>query len=147
MDLALASLCASLRLMRLLNPNSFIAYLLCLTLMFRVIVPVGYMPDLNALQHGFFKITICSAHGAKDIWIDQNQNQVDPQHQHQSNHQTGKHDVCSFAGLHASVIPILSFALALLLLLRKVRYKLIDADIRSTVLVSAYPRGPPFHLA
>jgi len=48
----------------------FFAGLLLLAYVFRAFIPVGYMPDMDALRKGVFTLAICTSHGAKTILAD-----------------------------------------------------------------------------
>jgi hypothetical protein len=117
---------------------------MCFTLLFKVLVPVGFMPDMAALQHGIYKLTICTGSGAKEITVDQNQKPIDAG-QKDSGHKTGKsgNTFCPFAGIHGGAIPVLILALALSLLWRQLRFKPQAFVLQSVGRVSMWPRAPP----
>jgi hypothetical protein len=133
--------------MRTLATNRYLAFLLCIALLFKVIVPTGFMPDMDALQHGIYKIKICTGYGAKEIFVDQNQKSTDTQQNH-PDHKSEKHgSLCAFAGLHAAGLPVAILTLALLLLWRQSRYSPKTELIRSTFPSAMWARGPPLYLA
>jgi hypothetical protein len=47
------------------------ALFMALLLMLRAVIPVGYMPDMAALQKGELKLQICSGMGVKTITLPQ----------------------------------------------------------------------------
>ncbi|MGE3623778.1 MAG: DUF2946 family protein [Bdellovibrionales bacterium] len=124
----------------LLN-RSFIAFLGFVLLM-KLLVPAGFMPDMAALSQGSFKITICSASGARQIFVDETGKEAGQKSHHERTGKTG-HDVCSFgASPQAALAPVLSvFASFLTLALAYPAAEDRQADI--TPLRAAWPRGPP----
>ena len=131
--------------MRSLIKNKVIAALLALALLLKVMVPDGFMPDMNALQHGVYKITICSGYAHKEIMVDDNQKQVDGKVQKENGHKTSKTitTLCPFAGLHSSGMLVALMALALVLFWRELLLRPQGNLLRSVALSSAWPRGPP----
>jgi len=134
--------------MRSLTSNPFIAALLCLVLLVRVVVPAGFMPDMDALQHGVFKITICSGYGHKEIMVDDHQKQVDGSGK-ETGHKTSKTitTLCPFAGITGAALPVLFSALALALFWRELLFRPQSNILRSITSSTAWPRGPPAYLA
>ena len=135
--------------MRRLITNRLFTAFLCLALLFKVLVPVGFMPDFNALRHGVYKITICTGTGHQSILVDQNQKMVDGQTQ-KNDHRSDKfgNDYCPYAGMHASALPLVAILLATLLLVwRRLRFVPTYGTIQSMAHGAAWPRGPPLHLA
>ena len=57
-------------MMRGLANNRWFMTCLALAFLLRALVPAGFMPDFGALRAGVVKITVCSAGGPKDIWLD-----------------------------------------------------------------------------
>ena len=55
---------------------------------FKAIVPAGFMPDMDALRQGTFRMTICSAYGASKILVDSAATKI----AHHSGH-TASHDM------------------------------------------------------
>jgi hypothetical protein len=49
--------------------RAFAAGLLLFVFLFRTIIPPGYMPDLEALKQGLFKVSICTAQGAATLLV------------------------------------------------------------------------------
>ena len=135
--------------MNRLLQNRLITWLLCLVLAFKMLVPAGFMPDLGALQHGVYKITICSGDGTRSILVNQDNKKIDDSQQDNSGHKTEKSGslFCPFAGMHASGLPILAVLLSLLLLWRQARYVPERKASRSVRLTSAWARAPPAVLA
>ena len=133
--------------MRNLASHRLIAGVLCFVLLFKMLVPAGFMPDMNALQHGVYKITICSADGAKNIWVDKDQQSGDGKAA--PAHKTGKMGgaFCPFAGVNASIIPVVALILTMLLLWRRSRYAFAADPLSSFSTTSSWPRAPPALLA
>ncbi len=135
--------------MRNLIKNRAIATLLCLTLLFKVVIPVGFMPDMDALQHGVYKITICSGYHHAEMLVDDHQKPVNDSGKNETSHKTSKTitTLCPFAGINSSALPVAILALALLLFWRELLFRPKTDVIRSVSLASAWPRGPPLRLA
>jgi len=119
-----------------------IASLLCLTLLFKVVIPVGFMPDMEALGRGVLTITICSSVGAKEILVDQNLKEVDksgPHNNQGKNHQ----DVCPFGAAPQTALTAAIFIFGLLSLFI-FRYFLFAQHLPlRRCNYAAWPRGPP----
>jgi hypothetical protein len=49
--------------------RAFAAGLLLFAILFRTIIPPGYMPDLEALKQGLFKVSICTAQGEATLLV------------------------------------------------------------------------------
>jgi hypothetical protein len=117
---------------------------LCLTLIFKVVVPVGYMPDFDAVRQGVYKIKICSGmdhHAQSDEQHTNSQN---------TNHKIDKSGdgYCPFAGMHASALTIAGiFLAALLFLWQQLRFTDRMGVIQPVSVSSAWPQAPPFYLA
>jgi len=131
--------------MRRIISNKLFTIFLCLALVFKVLVPVGYMPDFNALQHGTLRITMCTGHGPVDLadWKSEHGSTND-------SHNNGKHEshndtLCSFganANLLANVIPApqlvaLLTGFVFLSFMRAYRQRY------SRIYANASPRSPP----
>ena len=114
-----------------------------------MLVPVGFMPDFNAMRQGVYKVTICTGMGHQSVLVDQNQKLADGLAQN-NDHKTDKsgHDYCPFAGMHASAIPLVAiFLAALLLVWCRIRFMPIYGTFQSSILTAAWPRAPPLRFA
>lgn len=69
-----------------------IAALLVFFVLLKGLIPVGYMPDMKALQDGVVKITICTAYGSQQIVVDEQGKAPDSKQQHHN----AKSDFCPF---------------------------------------------------
>jgi hypothetical protein len=127
--------------------NQLFTWLLCLTLLFKVMVPVGFMPDLGALQHGIYKIKICSSFGTQNIFVDQTQKPVDGDHQNKDHKAEKADSTCPFAGLQTTGLPLAFLLLTLTLFWLQFRYVLRGKDLLAIGITSSWPRGPPLQLA
>lgn len=111
--------------------------LLVISILLRALLPTGFMPNLAAAQQGLFKITICAAQGAEDIFVDHHMQQQKPKPQ--------PHKFCDFAlSQHMAVFFILAFLSSLVFLINR------QPTVTSTTqFVGKYynrqrtPRGPP----
>jgi hypothetical protein len=57
--------------------RSYCAWAVILALVFRGLVPLGYMPDFSKGGAGFFPVTICSGYDRATIFLDQDFNKAD----------------------------------------------------------------------
>ncbi|HVY12086.1 MAG TPA: DUF2946 family protein [Alphaproteobacteria bacterium] len=53
--------------LRTYNTRAFFAWAALLAYLLQAFIPLGYMPDVAALQKGVFKITICTMQGAQPL--------------------------------------------------------------------------------
>jgi hypothetical protein len=121
--------------MRALAPNRFVALLLCFALLVKLAIPAGFMPDMQALSHGIYKITICSAEGAKQIWVDQHNKQAPAQEKHDG--------ACPFAAAHLYAPPVLVFIAIPFILSVLLPMPPHTEPLASDATIVAWPRGPP----
>jgi hypothetical protein len=63
-----------------------IARLILVLFALRAVVPVGYMPDLGALEHGQVRIVVCTGAGFKSLLVDEAGRPVDAQEPGTSQH-------------------------------------------------------------
>lgn len=119
-----------------------LTYFLCFALFLKVVVPVGFMPDLDALQQGVFKITICSSYGAQEILVDKNLKEIGKAGQHNNNGKQN-HDVCPFgaAPQAALVFALIIFALTSFYILQYSIHR--DRWLIQQVSIAPWARGPP----
>ena len=82
---------------RTLSSRSCFAWLVILALLFRGLVPLGYMPDFSKQAHGFFPITICSGYDRTTIFLDKDFNKVEPVGQGKTQHQHDDRTFCPFS--------------------------------------------------
>ncbi|MDX1922453.1 MAG: DUF2946 family protein [Alphaproteobacteria bacterium] len=118
--------------------NEGIAMLVMLMVLLKGFIPVGYMPDMEALQKGVVKITICTASGFEEKLVDS----VDKTAPAKSHHATS--DFCPFGWApHAVTAPISVFLIPEIFLVpeRLIAFqKLFLSKPHHTV---ASPRAPP----
>ena len=122
--------------MRAFAHNRLIGFLLCFVLLAKLALPTGFMPDLQALSHGVYKITICTGEGAKQIAVGQGQKQ-----DHQAP-QAG-HDQCPFAGAHLIAPPVFQIFAAAFILIGIMFMPRAASRLSSFAENAAWPRGPP----
>ena len=132
--------------MRKLLSNQLFTWLLCITLLFKVIVPVGFMPDFDNLQRGLVQIKVCTGFGPQNVWVDQKQSNPPSSDSGHKTEKSGGVD-CPFAGMHASSLAVAELILALLLVWQQIRYGINYKTYAAIALTAAWPRGPPSHLA
>jgi hypothetical protein len=70
----------------------FLTYLIVASVLFRSLIPAGYMPN-SADKERFFNIVICTGYGAQTIAVDENGQPVKQEHQKQTGHKAP----CPFA--------------------------------------------------
>jgi hypothetical protein len=94
------------------SARGFIARLILILFALRAVVPVGYMPDLGALEHGQVRIVVCTGAGFKSLLVDEAGRPVDAQESGTSQHAGAD---CPFgtAAAKAFLAPTLVAALAL----------------------------------
>jgi hypothetical protein len=122
--------------MRTFAHNRFVVFLLCFALLAKLAIPVGFMPDMQALAHGIYKITVCSAEGAKQIWVDHGQKQDHPAPQ-------AGHDQCPFAAAHLLAPPVLTFIVVPFILRALMLSPPRTERLSLLATIIAWPRGPP----
>lgn len=135
--------------MRTRTPNILLATLLCLALLLQAAVPLGFMPDMGALQQGVFKIKICTGLSTKEVYVDQNQKLIPTDQEHkqdQPKKTTAGHTLCPFAGMHDWVLPLLFLALAFLCLKETTTFLLGTSKFSGAVPTAAWPQAPPLPL-
>jgi len=71
----------SLSLFRLKEIRAFCAWAVLCAFLFRAFIPTGYMPDMQALEKGVFKITICTMDGTQSIFADKDGQPLEPHQQ------------------------------------------------------------------
>lgn len=117
--------------------------LLCFILLFRILVPFGYMPDLDGLRHGVIKLVICSSSGKHTLILPADYN---PKKDHPASDGKAPQHVtaCPFAGLqhHADLPAISAFTVALFWFVTHAP-RPQDHVRQSSVLLTAWPRAPP----
>jgi hypothetical protein len=88
-----------------------VARLILVLFALRAVVPVGYMPDLGALEHGQVRIVVCTGAGFKSLLVDEAGQPVDAQESGKSQHAGAD---CPFgtAAAKALLAPTLVVALA-----------------------------------
>ncbi len=81
-------------------PHRLLLVLFALAMLGKAMVPLGYMPDADALSRGLMRIRICTSMGAQNIWVDKNQKVVNTTSHKDKPRYVGD---CVFAtGLHFS---------------------------------------------
>ena len=129
--------------MRQRGVHTWLTALLCLTLIFRVLVPVGYMPDFEAMRHGIVRITICTGYGTQVLALDKDGGKKPGHH---SDGDDGKlsHQLCPFAGANGLALGVAAvFLAALLIVWQRLRHIPVTAPAPDLLLCAAWPRGPP----
>ncbi|MEJ0063835.1 MAG: DUF2946 family protein [Alphaproteobacteria bacterium] len=132
------------RVMRSALLNRPLIYLLGALLLLKAAMPLGFMPDMAALRQGIVKITICSAYGAQQIYVDQDLNKTDPK-KDGGEHQAEKHfQFCPFEKASSFAPPAMAalFAVPFLFLYFKRRHE-PDSRLRHEHVTAAWPRAPP----
>ena len=91
------------------------AWVVVLALLFRGLVPLGYMPDFSKRGSGLFPITICSGYDRSTIFLDRDFNKVDAAKHGKGHSQHDDKTFCPFSvsSIFASADAPVLFWLAL----------------------------------
>lgn len=123
--------------MRFLIRNRPLVACLSFVLLLKLLVPVGYMPDVSS---DAFTIVVCPS-GMPQGFDAGGKN--DHAHHHQGQHGKSAHDVCAFgASPHAAIASTL-FILSFLLLGSLICFARRDEHLAALTSQAAWPRGPP----
>lgn len=120
-------------------PRHLASWLMLLALLVRGLVPAGFMPDVGALRHGVYAITICTGTSQQNVIIDQDGNMVDRDGQGLPGGDHPGEVPCLFA-VAAQIAALLFLAVALVLLARERDGWHLPAD---TLRRTARPPGSP----
>jgi hypothetical protein len=129
-----------MRAMFKLRVSPYIALVLAAVMLLRGLIPVGFMPDVTALQHGKIDLVVCTGFGSKTVQVDLDS--LNPHTNHSAVHHA--HTICPFFGLTSVVLPVLLFGA--LFQLRPIRQRFTYQPQRlwfSYVNHAARPRAPP----
>ena len=94
--------------------------MLCLALLFKAAVPLGFMPDMEALARGSIRIMICSAYGTMPMVMDAGDHQAMQMH-HGMKHSDKSHHTmpqqhddhfCAFSSIAPLIFALVFFLLA-----------------------------------
>lgn len=96
-------------------PRRIASWLVLLALLVRGLIPVGFMPEVGALRHGVYAITVCSGSAQKNVIVDRDGNVVDPAGQGAPASGHPDDGPCLFAlSLQVAALVLLAVALVLL---------------------------------
>ena len=121
------------------------AWLVLLAILVKAFIPMGYMPDMKALEKGVLQIIICTANGFEAINVTSPQTNPDKSNPSNAPHKS-KADVCPYgaAPLQALIAPPVQ-------LLQNIFLPVLIFQIFQERLIShaffspAQPRAPPSH--
>lgn len=85
--------------MRTATARMWIAKILIIAFACRTLIPVGYMPDFDALSKGVIKVVICTSSGDKTVAFDANGKP------HPAKDGAHAHHPCAFSGLASVDLP------------------------------------------
>ncbi|MEZ5898648.1 MAG: hypothetical protein R3D51_04055 [Hyphomicrobiaceae bacterium] len=85
--------------MRTATARVWIAKILIIAFACRALIPVGYMPDFDALSKGVVKVVICTSSGDQVIALDANGKP------HPAQNGAHVHHPCAFSGLASVDLP------------------------------------------
>lgn len=126
-------------------PRHLASWLMLLALLVRGLVPAGFMPDVGALRHGVYAITICTGTSQQNVIIDQDGNTVDRDGQGSPGGDHPGEVPCLFA-VAAQIAAVLFLAVALVLLaLERAGWRLPAAELWRIARPPGSPgaRAPP----
>ncbi len=89
--------------------NKKLIAFLCLAFLLRGLIPAGYMPDMEMLRLGYFKMTLCTAEGAKEVIFDRDMHPVDSKNTGDSH--SNKSNPCLFGA--SPQVGVLNYIAAL----------------------------------
>lgn len=117
-----------------------VAMLVMLMVLVKGLVPVGYMPDMAALQKGVVKMTICTAFGFEELLVDG----ADKSSPAKSKH--GASDICPFGWApHAVTTAISVFLIPDIFLIPERFLAFQELFLSKPQHTLASPRAPPTH--
>ena len=116
----------------------FIARAIVALFMIRAMIPVGFMPDLDALQNGRIEIVLCSPDGLKTITVDAAGHST-ADHPSSDPKQHAGHDVCPFGSVTSQLLALPAALMASIVLHPALSDEAPSSDIR--LLPPAH--GPP----
>jgi hypothetical protein len=113
------------------------ASLLLLAFAFRALIPVGYMPDMNALQKGVFTLTICTSQGAQNIIADEDGQPV-------QKHQAKQDGTCLYGWAPKLLLqaPLLALSVSYLLFVETVQRE-ANLNVVQEFFSALQARAPP----
>lgn len=121
--------------------NEGIAMLVMLMVLVKGFIPAGYMPDMQALQNGIIKITICTASGYAEKLVDGSDKSAPSKSQHMAS------DFCPFGWApHAVAAPASVFVLPELFLVPEHLLAFQELFLSKPYHALASPRAPPAHV-
>ncbi|MFY9288709.1 MAG: hypothetical protein WAO98_09440 [Alphaproteobacteria bacterium] len=122
-------------MMQKASPRHILSWLIVATLIFQVLIPVGFMPRFDDFTIGGIKITICGANQSKDI------NNGDLKHQKAGS------SFCDFALSHSvGLEPVILQLLALIVGVLSAVIMSLSYLRRYEKVSNLWARGPPLLL-
>lgn len=128
--------------LRTRDMRAFLVWCALLAYSLQAFIPIGYMPDLGALQKGLIRLTICTGYGRDTIFVDKT-NQ--PGKKSDDARQTRAQDhICPFGQAPLADAPppatsILDIGFGLVAKIAVLQETLFDKPIR----LPSQPRAPP----
>jgi hypothetical protein len=121
------------------DTRAFFACWVLFAFLLHALVPVGFMPDLKALQQGVVKIVICTAQGSGSLFVDK-----DGQPAHAPQHDKAKKDVCPFgAAPQTALLAFFPSYLPALFIVSESNNTLQELFLAARPLGISQPRAPP----
>lgn len=122
---------------RRLNPH--LSLIFATFVLLRGFIPVGFMPNVDALKNGAIDIVVCTGVGFSTIHVDDGSSS--PTH---SSGNYNMHTICPFLGVMAAAL-LLALVISLFIITASCRvFAWVDQSYRPSCFNrSAPPRGPP----
>ncbi len=124
-----------------LRLKQLVAILLCVTMMFKVMVPLGYMPDFEAMRHGVYRIALCKGTSHESVLMTKQGTPL--QDHHQQPDAPGDDGICPFAGVNGLLLLAVAIVLALQKLRWRYRFHPLPRWEQFPTYGLAWPRAPP----
>jgi hypothetical protein len=113
-----------------------------LALLLRMLVPAGFMPDLDQLARGIVQLKLCNNHGGTTIWVDKNLHKVNYHHLPQEHKEN---TLCPFSSVLPAFTPAAPplILIAVLLFFTSIWLSLRENTITQILNRAAQSRAPP----
>lgn len=124
-----------------------VARLTLIAFALRALLPIGFMPDLHALQDGRFEIVLCTADGAHLLTVGSDGQPIDPDSSKDPKSQSSQDCPFGIAFAKALIVPVSASAMSALIM----RDVVLPSPSDLALLPPAQgpplgSRAPPIHL-
>lgn len=119
--------------------NPHLVLMLAALVILRGLIPVGFMPDVDAFKNGAFDIVMCTGMGFSTIDLDEGGSS--PSH---ASSDYNAHTICPFVGVMATVLLLVVVISLLNITTNRRVFTRVDQSYQPSFFNrSAPPRGPP----